>query len=125
MLSGSAMLDLAVPAIAVRPTSTQRGEEAVQHFAVQPTDGKLTEQRADVDPDAAFIPIPCSRLDVQHLQIAISSWLTVALVRGALRSSTWPSRRVRTFSAVAAALEPAGTVSVRKCFFFDTGSSPT
>jgi len=52
------------------------------------------------------------------------SWLTVAFVRGLRCSSTWFSRRVRAFSASAAALGPAGMVSLRKCRRPLSGSFP-
>jgi hypothetical protein len=80
---------------------------------------------ADVGPDAALIPIPCCRLDVQHLQIAIQQVADRGVSACALRSSTWLSRRVRTVSAVAAAFGPAGTVFVRKFLrFVGKGSIP-
>ena len=62
--------------------------------------------------------------DVGGRGLRIVDSLTVALVRGARRSSTLLSRRVQTFSAFAAARGPGGTVSVRKWRFPETGSIP-
>jgi hypothetical protein len=57
----------------VGTAAAERGEEAVQDLAVETADGESSEQRADVDPDDALVPVVGSRLHVEPLQVPVDT----------------------------------------------------
>ena len=78
-----------------------------------------------MDPYAALVTHERGALDVGLLQVPIHQLVDRrARVRGARRWSTWARRRVRAFSASAAALGPGGIVSVSLIFLPVIGSMP-
>ena len=77
-----------------------------------------------MDTYAALVTHERGPLNVGLLQARSINSLTVARIRGARRWSTWARRRVRAFSASAAALGPGGMVSVSLIFLPVIGSMP-
>ena len=62
---------------------------------------QLAEKRADVDPDAALVPLPCRGFDVKPLQVAVQELVDGRTRTGARRWSTSARSRARAFSAAA------------------------